>query len=228
MALADEEDPTLPCGRTLSSVWSAAEDGETPPGAGAGRDPHTAGCPHCQEALARLGVLHRYVSETREVEADAEADAERTAERFTARVMDLVRTELRPGRTLPLGEPEDDAWITEAAAAKAFRAVAETLPQVHAGSCRVTLTAPHGPMKVALQLAAGFGWTVPELAERVRRLVRGAAHDRVGMDISEIDVTVVDLVADDAGSPPPGPGRNTTTGGGPDAGTAGAAEEGTA
>jgi hypothetical protein len=197
MALAEyDDDPTLPCGRTLSSVWEhsegAAEAGER----GVPSDPHIAGCPHCQEALAGLGVLHQYVSETRQADAADRAGeaADRTAERLTARVMDLVRTELRPGRTLPLGEPEDDAWITEAAAAKAFRAAAESLPDVHAGSCRVTLTAPGGPMKVALELAAGLTWQVPELAAHVRRMVHTTATDDVGMAVEEIDVVVVDVL----------------------------------
>ncbi|MFI7101309.1 hypothetical protein ACIBK8_18280 [Streptomyces sp. NPDC050161] len=192
MALTDDDDPILPCGRTLSSVWSQAEETE------GADDPHLAGCPYCREALSRLGVLHRYVSETRQADAaeSAGAHAQRIADRFTARVMDLVRTEIRPGRTLPLGEPGDDAWITEAAAAKAFRAAAERVPGVHAGSCRVTPTTPGGPVKVVVELAAGFTWPVPELAERVRRQIRSVAGDGVGMDVEEIDVRVVDLLDD--------------------------------
>ncbi|MCB5905949.1 Asp23/Gls24 family envelope stress response protein [Streptomyces pinistramenti] len=202
MALAEDDDPTLPCGRTLSSVWSRAEEDE-----GAADDPHLAECPYCREALSRLGVLHRYVSETRQADEaeSAGAHAERIAERFTARVMDLVRTELRPGRTLPLGEPDDDAWITEAAAAKAFRTAAERLPGVHAGSCRVTLTAPGGPVKVVMELAAGLTWPVPELAERVRRQIRSAAGDGVGMYVAEIDVRVVDLLDDTGDDKEEGP-----------------------
>ncbi|MGI5471721.1 Asp23/Gls24 family envelope stress response protein [Streptomyces sp. CA-132043] len=185
---AYEEDPALPCGRTLSEVWETAE--ESPD------DPHTAGCPHCQEALAQLGVLDDYVREARTGAADeaAEAADAAAAERLTARVMDLVRTELRPGRTLPLGEPADDAWITEAAAAKAFRAAAETLPAVHAGSCRVTITAPEGPMTVSMEIAAGLRWELPDLAEQVRRRVRAAADETVGLAVSVVDVAVVDLI----------------------------------
>ncbi|WP_030612746.1 Asp23/Gls24 family envelope stress response protein [Streptomyces sclerotialus] len=195
MAVGDayEEDPALPCGRTLSEVWETAEE--------APDDPHTAGCPHCQEALAQLGVLDDYVRQARNGaagEAAEAADAE-AAERLTARVMDLVRTELRPGRTLPLGEPADDAWITEAAAAKAFRAAAETLPAVFAGSCKVTLTAPGGPMAVSLEVAVGPGRELPELAEQVRRRVRAAADEAVGMAVSTVDVAVVDLIEADAG-----------------------------
>ncbi|MFD7663976.1 hypothetical protein [Streptomyces sp. NPDC059788] len=221
MALGEHDDPTLPCGRALSSVWEGHEpgpadpdtagrpDGPAGPGAGASADPHVAGCPYCQEALAGLGVLDTYVRQARRTAGGDEDD--RSAERFTARVMDLVRTELRPGRTLPLGGPEDDAWITEAAAAKSFRAAAETLPGVQAGSCRVTLLAPQGPMKVALELAAGYDWPLPALADRVRERVRAAARDGVGLTVGEVDVTVVDLVEGDGGGDAgPGAGEGST------------------
>ncbi|WP_050502523.1 hypothetical protein [Streptomyces monomycini] len=220
MALGEHDDPILPCGRALSSVWEESEaeeaveaglaggpagDGALDVGPQAGPDagpqggPHAARCPYCQEALAGLGVLDRYVREARQTAGAAGRDEEdRSTERFTARVMDLVRTELRPGRTLPLGDPEDDAWITEAAAAKSFRAAAETLPDVQAGSCRVTLLAPRGPMKVAIELAAGYAWPLPALADRVRERVRAAARDGIGLEVEEVDVTVVDLVEDAA------------------------------
>lgn len=198
MALGEHDDPILPCGRALSSVWeeSEAERTDGPAGDGApDAGPHADRCPYCQEALSGLGVLDRYVREARQTAGTAGRDEEeRSAERFTARVMDLVRTELRPGRTLPLGDPEDDAWITEAAAAKSFRAAAETLPDVQAGSCRVTLLAPRGPMKVAIELAAGYAWPLPALADRVRERVRAAARDGIGLEVEEVDVTVVDLV----------------------------------
>ncbi|MFH8750413.1 Asp23/Gls24 family envelope stress response protein [Streptomyces rimosus] len=204
MALGEHDDPTLPCGRALSSVW-ADRDGD--PGEEAGTaplaGPHAEECPYCQEALAGLGVLDSYVREARQAAGEAGRDTDdQDTERFTARVMDLVRTELRPGRTLPLGEPEDDAWITEAAAAKVFRAAAETLPDVQAGSCRVTLLAPRGPMKVALELVAGYAWPLPALADRVRERVRAAARDGVGLAVGEIDVRVVDLMESDTGGDP--------------------------
>ncbi|MFH8344438.1 Asp23/Gls24 family envelope stress response protein [Streptomyces sp. NPDC018045] len=201
MALGEHDDPILPCGRALSSVWEEHEPAPAGPGAaGPPADPHAARCAYCQEALAGLGVLDTYVREARQAAAAAARDEDdRSAERFTARVMDLVRTELRPGRTLPLGDPEDDAWITEAAAAKSFRAAAETLPDVQAGSCRVTLLAPHGPMKVALELAAGYAWPLPVLADRVRERVRAVARDGVGLAVEEIDVTVVDLIGGEPG-----------------------------
>lgn len=211
MALGEHDDPILPCGRALSSVWEENEAERA--GGPAGNDaPHAARCPYCQEAVAGLGVLDSYVREARQAAGTAGRDEEeRSTERFTARVMDLVRTELRPGRTLPLGDPEDDAWITEAAAAKSFRAAAETLPDVQAGSCRVTLLAPRGPMKVAIELAAGYAWPLPALADRVRERVRAAARDGIGLEVEEVDVTVVDLVEDF------GEGKTGGSGGNPEA-----------
>ncbi|MEV0275721.1 Asp23/Gls24 family envelope stress response protein [Streptomyces sp. NPDC050610] len=194
MALDDAtDDATLPCGRTLSAVWESAGD-----------DPHVAGCPHCREALAGLGVLDSYVRQARAV-------AEPPAEEVTARVMDLVRAELRPGRPLPLGEPDEDAWIVETAAARTFRAAAESLRGVLAGSCRVVPVDAEaargasaqgrdpyrGPLRVTLEVAATADWTVPELAERVRELVADAARRTVGMDVAEIDVSVVDILDDE-------------------------------
>ncbi|MFE6774485.1 hypothetical protein [Streptomyces sp. NPDC057702] len=190
-----DEDETLLCGRSLSAVWEAEE-----------ADEHTATCPYCREALAGLGVLDRYVREAR-------AEREPPAEAITDRVMNLVRAELRPGRMLPLGEPVDDAWIAEVAAAKVFRETAESLPGVFAGSCKVMPIDPaaarrallpgaprhRGPMRVSLELTAALEWTVPDLAARVRQLVADAARDVVGMDIAEIDVSVVDVLGDDLG-----------------------------
>ncbi|MEV0603310.1 Asp23/Gls24 family envelope stress response protein [Streptomyces sp. NPDC050315] len=204
MALGDAyegEDPALPCGRTLSEVWEAAEEARDGTRDGAWGDLHTADCPHCQAALAQLGILDDYVRRARDRDVDEAAEAA-AADRITARVMDLVRTDLRPGRTLPLGEPTDDAWITEAAAAKAFRAAADALPTVFAGSCKVTLQAPGGPATVTMEVAAGLEWPLPELAERIRERVLAAADEAVGMAVSEVDVAVVDLIDADAGEEP--------------------------
>ncbi|MFE4062169.1 hypothetical protein ACFXP3_38810, partial [Streptomyces sp. NPDC059096] len=95
---------TLPCGRELIDVWEAWDSGE------ATVDPHVAQCPHCTAALADLASLDDTVRRAREEETGEGTDP---AE-LTGRIMDLVRLELRPGRTLPLGAPEEDDWIVEA------------------------------------------------------------------------------------------------------------------
>ncbi|MFB1043323.1 hypothetical protein [Streptomyces chrestomyceticus] len=54
-------------------------------------------------------------------------------------------------------------------------------------------------MKVAIELAAGYAWPLPALADRVRERVRAAARDGIGLEVEEVDVTVVDLVEGEAG-----------------------------
>ncbi|NJQ06166.1 Asp23/Gls24 family envelope stress response protein, partial [Streptomyces lonarensis] len=147
---------------------------------------------------------------------DAALDADAA---FAARVMDLVRLELRPGRSLPLGGLTEDHWVGETTVAKTFRAAAETLPGVRAGSCRITpdapatgstgstgllgRDAPRGPVRVRLEVAAPLTWTVPELAAAVRDRVLSVAEEALGMPVAAVDVRVTDMYEPDA----PAPGR---------------------
>ncbi|WP_243745258.1 hypothetical protein [Streptomyces hainanensis] len=203
---AEVASDVLPCGRTLSAVWEACDDGTT------AADPHLAACPHCSAAVADLGVLDDFVRRERATEAEAVAEAERArATSVTDRVMDLVRRELRPGRPLPLGEPAEDLWLVESAAARTFRAVADAMPGVRAGSCRVAPVAgagataeARGPLRVRIEVAAGLTWTVPELARVLRERITRAARETLGLDVRVVDIAVVDVLVaadDDAHRP---------------------------
>ncbi|MEW2530687.1 hypothetical protein AB0938_38150, partial [Streptomyces sp. NPDC047071] len=122
---AAPEDERLPCGRRLAAVWEAGEAGEP--------DPHIADCPYCLPALDGFYELQDVVWRARDAQRSAwPADASA----LSARVMDVVRLELRPGRTLPLGEADEDAWIVEAAAARTFRAAAAARAGVGGGPLR--------------------------------------------------------------------------------------------
>ncbi|WP_243741236.1 sigma factor [Streptomyces sp. 8K308] len=108
-------------------------------------------------------------------------------EGVTATVMELVRREPRPGG------PD------EGAAARVLRAVADALPGVRAGGCRISPVADaadRGPLRVRLEVAAGLNWTVPELAGRLREEIVAAARDRLGLDVRVVDIAVVDLLLD--------------------------------
>ncbi|WP_208835532.1 Asp23/Gls24 family envelope stress response protein [Streptomyces alboniger] len=201
-----EREP-LPCGRELWSVWERWETGES--------DPHAAACPHCTEALNTLRHLEEVVSAARETEP---REREIDASALVGRVMDVVRLELRPGRTLPLGEEEEDAWIVEAAAARTVRAAAETLPGVRAGSCRIEVRAQdagtdadahadsavpagrlrRGPVGIRLEVEVALTWHLQEVAERIRRRVLEAVDAELGMRVTAVDVTIAD-VTDTAG-----------------------------
>ncbi|MFG3283347.1 Asp23/Gls24 family envelope stress response protein [Streptomyces sp. NPDC048111] len=182
----DADDEQLPCGRLLSQVWGNWEDGI--------RDEHEQCCVHCQEAVRDLEELGSAVRELRENVDDSTADFDAAA--LTRRVMDVVRLELRPGRPLPLGHPDEDLWITESVAARTLRAAAEKVSGVRAGSC--TITPEQGPAagQVTVRIAIRAPLTTPDLtdlAARVRRQVELAADDRLGLTIRAIDVLVSDL-----------------------------------
>ncbi|MFE2457413.1 Asp23/Gls24 family envelope stress response protein [Streptomyces sp. NPDC059402] len=202
------DDERLPCGRLLSEVWEAWEDGadaQAPDqNPNPDRDPHLRACPHCSAAVRQLDLLGAAVREAgggREPEWDAGA--------LTERVMDVVRLELRPGRPLPLGEREEDLWVREAMAAKALRAAAETVPGVRAGSCRIQPaesggSPSRGPVRVRLEVVVPLTPRLRDLAEEVRRRVRGAADDALGLPVDHVDVHITD-VTEPAGAAPEDP-----------------------
>ncbi|MFI5943375.1 hypothetical protein ACIBCB_24380 [Streptomyces uncialis] len=190
----------LPCGRSLESVWDAQGTPE------AERDTHLRTCPHCGAALRELTTLDRLVQRARVTDEAGTADP-REAARFTARVMDVVRLELRPGRTLPLGDLDEDLWIVESAAAKTFRAAVDALPGVRAGSCQVHPAdpadsgsgVPRGPVRVRLEVEVSALRNLQEAAEAVRAATVRAGAERLGLTVGRVDVTVTDLLAADDG-----------------------------
>ncbi|MFD9866627.1 hypothetical protein ACFXI8_17030 [Streptomyces niveus] len=191
---AENEAELLSCGRELSAVWDAWDDRDSAGGSSGVTDPHLVECPYCSAALADLAALGEAVDRTRAAERPGPAEVSD----LTARVMDIVRLELRPGRPLPLGEPDEDLWIVEAAAARAFRGAAESVPGVRAGSCRIG-PRERGPVRVRLEVAAGLHLSLPELAEEIRARVAAAARDTIGIEVESIDVLVVDLYDGDGG-----------------------------
>ncbi|MEU3957926.1 hypothetical protein AB0F45_37620, partial [Streptomyces achromogenes] len=169
------DDERLPCGRLLGRVWSDREEGTA--------DGHQGTCPHCRRELAGLRTAVRHVrDETRSTPGfDAAA--------LTQRVMDVVRLELRPGRPLPLGQPDEDLWIMESVAARTLRSAAEQVPGVQAGSCRIERPTRqrtcHRPPRHPRPLTPG-------LADEVRRHVREAADRHLGMNVTDINVSITD------------------------------------
>ncbi|MFD4370692.1 Asp23/Gls24 family envelope stress response protein [Streptomyces sp. NPDC058486] len=177
-----DEDARLPCGRLISEVWDRWERED--------HDAHLTDCEHCRhevEDLERLeSAVHGLRDDTEPTGADVTA--------LTRRVMDVVRLELRPGRPLPLGDPLENLSIMEAVVARTLREAAETVPGVHAGSCRLELR-PHAPeVAVRMEVHAPADAVLPEIAERIRTAVRSAATGELGMTVSPVDILISDLV----------------------------------
>jgi hypothetical protein len=173
-------DEVLTCGRSLSHAWELARD------MGLAADPHVAGCPYCRDAVEGLAALDAATTALRQQEPPSPQD-------LIARVMDIVRNEVRLGAMLPLGDPTRTLQIAEHTAATVLRRAADSVPGVTAASCRITRADPRTGVRVTITLAAGLDRALPETAELVRRSVMDAADHTLGMLVTAVDVTVIEV-----------------------------------
>ncbi|MEU3478460.1 hypothetical protein ACI2LO_19850 [Streptomyces sp. NPDC033754] len=140
-----------------------------------------------------------------------------TAEDWTA----AVRARLAPGRLLPLGAPEDGAWITERAARTVLDGAAAAVRGAVPGEFRIgpgTEAVPDtgtdaGPAEGALRISVGFaaiaGHPLPELAAELRATLLAAAEDGLGLVVAAVDLRVTELLDaapenSEPATPPPG------------------------
>jgi hypothetical protein len=172
-------DQLLPCGRPLSRVWEQVRDSAAP------ADPHSADCPYCGQAVEGLAALDEAIHALR-------AQERPSGQTVADRIMRAVRAEVRLGRLLPLDDPTPGLRIAETAAAKILRRAADTIPGARAASCRLT---PAGPaVHIAITLAATLDRPFPDLAAQVRRAVHHAAHRKLGLASTAIDVEIVSVL----------------------------------
>lgn len=144
-----------------------------------------------------------------------------TVDRWTQ----LVRHQVGLGRLLPLGGPRDGAWITEEAAGAVLRrAAADGAPGVRLGALRIALADPRdvpepvvpappsalppGPLRVTADFAATAVEPLPTAASRLRLVLAGAATERLGLAVTEIDLRATDLLEPEV--PEPGQPELTT------------------
>ncbi|WP_329624193.1 hypothetical protein OG357_30520 [Streptomyces sp. NBC_01255] len=149
-----------------------------------------------------------------------------TAEGWTA----AVRDRLAPGRLLPLGAPEDGAWITERAVRTVLDGVAAAVRGVAPGELRIgpdteanteadTDTEalpvppgglPPGPLRISADFGAVAGRPLPELSAELRAALISAAEDALGLVVAAVDLRVTELLdaaPEISGPAAPPPGR---------------------
>ncbi|MEV6112524.1 hypothetical protein AB0L59_08325 [Streptomyces sp. NPDC052109] len=188
-----EGDEVLPCGRLLSRVWEQARD------AAPATDPHTVTCPHCREAVEGLAAVN---AATRALRAEGAPGLYALVDR----VMNVVRAEVRLGRLLPLADPDRPLRIAESAAAKVLRQAADTVPGARAATCRFVTVGEGTDVRVTMTLAAALDRPLPDRVHQVRRSVLHSAGQDLGLAVTAVDITVVDVLEPE---PPPGPGLPT-------------------
>jgi hypothetical protein len=117
------------------------------------------------------------------------------------RLAQAVREQVAIGRVLPLGGPADAAWITEQAAARVLRTAAAGVPGVRLGTLRVGLE----PLAVEAAFETSADRPLPVTADLLRSALWQAAHDRLGLLVAAIDLTVTGLLDKAPAPPPPAP-----------------------
>ncbi|MFE1262636.1 hypothetical protein ACFW5X_19155 [Streptomyces albogriseolus] len=147
-----------------------------------------------------------------------------TADRWTR----MVRQQVGLGRFLPLGGPYDGVWIAERAASGVLRGAAERdVPEVRLDGVRIGLAdpgeaaepavpappsaLPPGPLRLTAEFAATAAWPLPETASRLRTALAVTATERIGLDLTEVDLRVTELL--DTEPPASRPGTPETRGG---------------
>ncbi|WP_228920901.1 hypothetical protein [Streptomyces sp. DH20] len=161
-----------------------------------------------------------------------------TADRWTR----MVRQQVGLGRFLPLGGPYDGTWIAERAASGVLRGAAERdVPEVRLDGVRIgpadpgeaaepavpapPSALPPGPLRLTAEFAATAAWPLPETASRLRTALAVTATERIGLDLTEVDLRVTELLESESPASwprtPETPGGTDTSGG---AGRPGAAD----
>ncbi|MDX6356672.1 MAG: hypothetical protein QOF98_3575, partial [Streptomyces sp.] len=159
------------------------------------------------------------------------------------RLTRTVREQVALGRLLPLGGPDDAAWIAESAAVRVLRRSAAGLPGVRLGEVGVLLGAaaeadvlvaappqgapvgalPHLPLRVEAAFEAAVDEPLPAVAERLRDVLWAAARDGVGLAVAAVDLRVTGLLEDgllEDGPLPPDDHDEDAAGGGQELGQA--------
>ncbi|MGA5348952.1 hypothetical protein ACPCSQ_25255 [Streptomyces griseoincarnatus] len=153
-----------------------------------------------------------------------------TADRWTR----MVRQQVGLGRLLPLGGPYDGAWIAERAAGGVLRdAAGREVPEARLDSVRIGLAdpgtaaepavpappsaLPPSPLRLTAEFAATAAWPLQETASRLRTSLAVAATERLGLDVTEVDLRVTELLDEEPSAAPSGapetPGAAPTPGG---------------
>ncbi|MEU6126743.1 hypothetical protein [Streptomyces sp. NPDC047123] len=129
-----------------------------------------------------------------------------------------VRRQLGLGRVLPLGGPEDGAWLAESAADGALRRMADRVAGVRLGTVRIGVADPAGryvaavpappsalqpgPLRITAEFAAAASAPLPPAADRLRAALSATAAE-VGLVVAEVDLRVTALLEKDAADAAP-------------------------
>lgn len=175
-------------GHTLEDLSDYLEAGRLP------LDPSIEGSPGCQLALDALERLRGLGSQL--IDADAAAMPE-VDDSWVDRILSGIALDARAGRRIPFAEtdPGVDFGITEGAVRGLIRSAENAVPGVLVG--RATLdgdvTTVGEPIRIAIEVNAVYGESVPLAVERLREEVAERLRRQTSLTVTAIDVTVRDI-----------------------------------
>lgn len=192
----------LSCGVPFEEILDQVTEHRPP------RDPaHQAGCPICRATLAELGDVWSSVDELAAEEVRAPAFVLR-------RVMDRIQELSRQPWYAVVSTAEGNTKIAARVIGALARLAAEDVPQVTlamgggrtgAQSSRAALAGSPGEaatdvgvagshVVLDVQVVVETGAHIPALADRIRGQIRGHIARTTGLTITEVNITVVDVV----------------------------------
>lgn len=175
-------------GHTLEELADYLEAGRLPV------DPSIEGSPGCQLALDALARLHGLGGEL--IDADAAAMPE-VEDSWVDRILSGIALDARAGRRIPLPapEPSDDFGITEGAVRGLIRSAENAVAGILIGhsSLEGDVTTPGAPVRIAIDVNALYGASIPQAVERLRAEVADRVQRHTDLAVSAIDITVRDV-----------------------------------
>jgi uncharacterized alkaline shock family protein YloU len=186
-------DRRLPCGVPLDALLDQVAERRPP------RDPHhQQNCAHCRVALAELDDLWAPVR-------DLAGEPVHAPPGLLAHVMGRIRDISRNPWFAVVPGPTGGTRIAARVVAAVARLAAGTVPHVDTAIGRgravpddptadpATVAVAGTHVIVDLDIAVGFGASIPEVTRQVRAAVLRDLREHTGLTTTEVNITVVDV-----------------------------------
>ncbi|MFG6404088.1 Asp23/Gls24 family envelope stress response protein [Microbacterium sp. P04] len=186
--MTDPDSVVLECGKTLEEIsdYLAAD-----------RQPYDASIETCPECLNALDSLERMGELSRSLIASDALHLPPPPASWFGRIMDVVRTEVRAGRSLPVHHPDPRVTITitEGAVRSLVRAVGDGIDGLYLGRIEIEGDAeePGAPVEIAVTATAAWNVSMPELAAELREAVFAALAQHTDLTVTAVNVAVEDV-----------------------------------
>ncbi|WP_144758680.1 Asp23/Gls24 family envelope stress response protein [Curtobacterium sp. 9128] len=190
--MSDIDDAAVPeddlDGHTIEELADYLDRDRTP------RDPSIEDSATCRLALdnmARLRELSRGALQRR---AESQPDPDTS---WIDRLLETIRSEVRPGRDVPIAHPDPRLRLamTEAAVRGLVRRTGDTTGDVVMGSCTLEgdVGEPGAPVHVRVTAGLVYGAPAVEVADRLRARIVAALERHTDLTVASVDVVFDDV-----------------------------------